>query len=151
MPLITALWHHWLRTCYICNLWSNSHLSDIYCGLSLPENSGWILNVNGSYLIDWEDPIKQDHIRQNMDYLLSGCGCKKGCTSARCGCKRKQAFCGPGCVCSGYKNVPEISTINTHSSEIHSSSDSDVSSDDDLVTEIITDTDYFMPINVIDI
>ena len=151
MPSITALWRHWLRTCYICNLWSNSHLSDIYCGLSLPENSGWILNVNGSYLIDWEDPIKQDHIRQNMDYLLSGCGCKKGCTSGKCGCKRKQAFCGPGCVCSGCKNVPEISTINTHSSEIHSSSDSDVSSDDDLETEIITDTDYFMPINVIDI
>ena len=72
------------------------------------------------------------------------------CTG-KCGCKRKQAFCGPGCVCSGCKNVPEISTINTHSSEIHSSSDSDVSSDDDLETEIITDTDYFMPINVIDI
>ena len=44
----------------------------------------------------------------------------KGCTSGKCGCKRKQAFCGPGCVCSGCKNVPEISTINTHSSEIHS-------------------------------
>lgn len=57
-PSITSLWRHWLRTSYICTLWSNSHLSDIYIRLPPPpETSGWLRMEDGSYVIDWESKI----------------------------------------------------------------------------------------------
>ena len=64
----------------------------------------------------------------NIDYLLRGCGCKKGCTTSRC----KKAFCEPGCVCSKCKNVPVQTEQNETDSESECSSttDSDVSCDD---------------------
>jgi hypothetical protein len=42
---------HWLRTSYICCLWSNAELDDVYASLPLPEESGWAVS-NGEYTID---------------------------------------------------------------------------------------------------
>ena len=141
MPSLTALLRHWLRTTYICNLWSNATLNDVYVNLPLPEGSGWILN-NGKYAIDWEDPEKQKEISHDMDQLLHGCKCKKGCTTGRCGCKRKSSFCGPGCYCSECKNVPIVQDKDSSDTET-SISDSEGSSID-LETEIVTDTEPFL-------
>lgn len=33
MPSITALQRHWLRSTYICNLWSNATQHDVYAAL----------------------------------------------------------------------------------------------------------------------
>jgi hypothetical protein len=104
-PSLTALWRHWLRATYVCKLWSNAHLSDIYSNMPLPENSGWISQDN-KYYIDWEDAEVQENITQNINYLLNGCNCKSGCTTSRCGCVKKSITCGPGCNCSGCKNIP---------------------------------------------
>jgi hypothetical protein len=66
VPSISALWHHWLRATYVCKLWSNSTLSDIYLNLSLPENSGWLLKDDGSYVIDWENQELQKSVSSNL-------------------------------------------------------------------------------------
>lgn len=60
MPSISALHRHWLRTTYICNLWSNAALGNVYASLPSPQDSGWILNGNDLYSIDWEDQDGQD-------------------------------------------------------------------------------------------
>ena len=61
IPSFMALWRHWMRATYtcICIMWANASLSDPYFNLPLPENSGWILNADGTYSIDWEDAEKQ--------------------------------------------------------------------------------------------
>jgi len=41
VPSYTALWRHWLRTCWISEMYQNSWRQDIFEGLPLPENSGW--------------------------------------------------------------------------------------------------------------
>jgi hypothetical protein len=77
---------HWLRTSYICCLWSNAELDDVYASLPLPEESGWAVS-NGEYAIStqWEDRTKMDDIGQAINQMLHGCKCRKGCSSSRCG------------------------------------------------------------------
>ena len=83
MPSITALQRHWLRSTYICNLWSNATQHDVYAALPLPENSGLILR-NAEFFIDWEDPEEQPLISQNVSNMKNGCQCKTGCSNAIC-------------------------------------------------------------------
>ena len=71
MPSVTALWRHWMRTTYICNLWGNAHLPDVYENLPLPTESGWVINKDETYSIDWDDPT-----RQQLLNLFSALPCK---------------------------------------------------------------------------
>ena len=38
---------------------------------------------------------------------IKGCGCKTGCTTKKCGCKRQESYCGPSCQCSDCKNYQQ--------------------------------------------
>jgi len=75
---------------------------------------------------------------------------QKGCKAFNCGCKKKEWYCGPGCLCQGCTNV-EHNNVPTDQSNISSSDDSDCgtsSSEDseegeDLEEEIITDDDFY--------
>ena len=152
MPSISGLYRHWLRTTYFCNLWSNAALGNVYASLPSPQDSGWILNGNNIYSIDWEDQDRQETISPSMHQIIKGCKCKKGCNTSRCGCKKKSTYCGPGCYCSSCSNIPtQIShttedngsshtTKNTGSSESESSEES--SSEESLENEIITDYNF---------
>ena len=71
VPSFTALWCHWLRSCWISQLWQNSPSSDVYSELPPPHENGWLLHQNGSYTIDWEDPEVQQKIKGTIE---------KGCT-----------------------------------------------------------------------
>ena len=54
VPSITALWRHWLRSCWTSQLWHNSSV-DVYTSLPIPEESGWNESHDG-YTFDWEAP-----------------------------------------------------------------------------------------------
>ena len=41
-----------------------------------------------------------------MALIRRGCGCKSGCSSVRCKCKKSGTHCGPGCKCTGCTNLP---------------------------------------------
>ena len=41
-----------------------------------------------------------------MSLIRKGCSCKTGCSSGRCKCKKNATHCGPGCKCTGCKNLP---------------------------------------------
>ena len=159
VPSYTALWRHWLRSCYVCKLWENSPLSNVYDNLPRPEDSGWISEGDGRYQIDWEAPEVAAKIKSNIDFLLKGCNCKKGCTSKKCGCRKKSNYCGPGCECQGCSNLPvqiqqeEDKYSDDDDDDEEEEEDSDIESDssDDasdscdelLETEIITDELFF--------
>ena len=158
VPSYTALWRHWLRTCWCTQLWQSSTQEDIYANMQPPEQFGWIHHSDGTYSIDWEDPDVQEKVRGTIDFLLKGCTCKKGCKTNRCKCRKRSNFCGPGCECQGCLNVPvqlpvaqssndtdsDENTSTTDSDENTSTTDSDDSEDsiqeeeEQLETEIIT-------------
>ena len=150
VPSYTAQWRHWLCSCWVCKLWKNSPLCDVYDNLPRPEDSGWMIRpTDASYQIDWEAPDVAAEIQSNIDFLLKGCSCKKGCRSRNCGCRKKGNYCGPGCECQGCSNLPvevqqeenddsdddEDSDIENDSNDYGSASDSC----EELETEIITD------------
>ena len=104
VPSHGALWRHWLRSCWVYKMWGKSMSKTI--GLPPPEKYGWELNHNdGTYCIDWECEEVQQQIKNSIDFLCRGCGCKKGCKTKSCGCRRKGKPCGPGCECQQCTNL----------------------------------------------
>ena len=127
MPSQTALWRHWLRSCWVSNMWRNSHLHDLYSTLPRPEESGRLRQPDGSFSIDWEAPEVLERIESNVNFLLKGCGCRKGCKTKSCGCRKKDIYCGPACECQGCCNTPvqqddEDDVDNSDSSSVTSGS-----------------------------
>ncbi|CAC5418643.1 unnamed protein product [Mytilus coruscus] len=50
-------------------------------------------------------------VEKTVEWYTKGCGCKTGCKTNRCKCKKAQndncdGFCGPGCKCVNCFNVP---------------------------------------------
>ena len=103
-PTITALWKHWMRSCWIKNMWVNSSKADQYEGLPLPETHGWLKDDSG-YSIDWESHETTQRIQATLDFLNKGCTCKTGCKTKRCSCQKNGRECGAGCECRGCTNM----------------------------------------------
>ena len=141
LPSYTALWRHWLRSCWMASLWLNASLPNPRSSLPFPENSGWLLSSERrKYTIDWEDPDIVAKVETNIALLIKGCKCKGGCKTNRCGCKKKLVSCGPGCECHECTNLSTTTisditkttmtldtteTITTNTSTEDSSDDSD--------------------------
>ena len=114
-PSVEALWRHWLRTCWVSHYWSLA-TQNRYNILDVTL-FGWKL-VNGVIEVDWDDPQNVSRVRERVQLLLHGCGCKKGCTTRRCSCVKSGKKCGPGCTCCncanvvcGHSNVEELETV----------------------------------------
>ena len=107
---------------------------------------------NCTFIIDWEDSEVQSSIENNTNSLLKGCGCKSGCKTNRCGCKKKDSYCGPGCECHECNNlqvedaiddqeVPECDSDIDNSDIDNSDEDgSSGSSDEEIETDIMKST-----------
>ena len=107
VPSYDALWRHWLRTCWISQMWGNSPQHDAMEGLPLPEHSGWKVDNDGDEF-DWESDEVQQRVKLTIDFLTRGCSCKKRQCHKKsgCGCVRNSKYCGPGCECQSCLNVP---------------------------------------------
>ena len=66
---------------------------------------GWKLTDTGTLLIDWDSEENMTEIQTRVALIRKG-GCKTGCMTARCKCKKTAIHCGPGCACIGCCNVP---------------------------------------------
>ena len=154
-PTHTALWRHWMRSCWIKGMWANSTKPDQYDGLSTPESHGW-LKTDNVYSIDWEDKEVVHKIQKTLDFLDKGCTCKTGCKTKRCGCQKAGRHCGAGCECRGCTNT-QLGGVQEMDEEQEIDEESELSeeeydtedSEEGLQTEIITDmnlddvTDWF--------
>ncbi len=63
----------------------------------------------GQIQVDWESEENLRRVRERVTLLLKGCGCKTGCTTNRCSCKKGEK-CGPGYRCRNCSN-DESSTL----------------------------------------
>lgn len=148
-PTLTALWRHWMRSCWIKNMWGNSSKADQYDGLASPETCGWLKGDN-DYSIDWEAPETRKKIQATLDFLNKGCTCKTGCKTKRCSCQKKGRECGAGCECRGCTNVKlTYSSPQYEDEEAEEESEDEDGSDElgdiddeseELKTEVITHT-----------
>lgn len=144
MPSLTSMWRHWLRSCWVAKMWSNSIEEDPYQGLPPPEECGWCLDESGAYTYDWECPEVVSKVKDTINFLTKGCSCKKGCKTNQCGCRKKKNVCGPGCQCRGCTNVGAATETQPAETEnaTETESDSEESCNESLVsveTEIVTD------------
>ena len=89
VPMHTSLWRHWKRSCWISQMWQQSNQANVFSSLPVPEDNGWTLQSDRQCIIDWESPEVQQQIKDNIEYLIKGCSCKKGCKSLKCGCRKK--------------------------------------------------------------
>ena len=155
MPTFTSLWRHWLRSCWASQLWQQSNDRGIFSTLPAPEESGWLLQSDSKYIIDWESPEVQQKIKHNIDFLTKGCSCKKGCKTFNCGCRKRSRNCGPGCLCQGCTNFNTEQVVNVcHDYNSSSNSSSDETDDEgangsehedgeELEEEIVTEDDFY--------
>ena len=144
-PTLTALRRHWIRSCWIKEMWANSSRPNLYHGLAPPETQGWLKDDSG-YNIDWEAPETRQKIQATLDFLAKGCTCKTGCRTKRRSCQKNGRYCGAGCECKGCTNmklsVPQQSELSDSEVDDPDTSDESDSSSEDLETEIITDMIY---------
>ena len=141
MPTTTAMWRHWMRSCWVANMWQSSTEENPYSELPPPQVCGWIKDENGEYTFDWECAEVQSRITDTIRFLTKGCSCKKGCQTNQCGCRKKGNRCGPGCQCQGCKNTGTVNTCTDGNlSESETESEDNSSSDEECIqTEIVTD------------
>jgi len=55
----SSLWQHWLRSCWVSRLWQQASQPNIFSALPAPEESGWLLQNDNNFIIDWESPEVQ--------------------------------------------------------------------------------------------
>ena len=120
-----SLLRHWKRSCWVRSVWSQSTSNHITCP---PLNDhGWKQPDQNTLSIDWDSESNVSQIRSRVDLICKGCGCKTGCHTARCKCKKRHQCCGVGCKCSGYTNLPLQATSHPSNTDL----DSDSSSEDE--------------------
>ena len=67
--------------------------------------NGWKWIDTDILQIDWDsDDISE--VRTRVALIKKGCGCKTGCMTNRCKCKKSGYFCRPGCACLSCCNLP---------------------------------------------
>ena len=104
VPSSDALLRHWKRTCWVSSTWAQATSNNM---VHPPmEEFGWLKRDEHTLLIDWDSDVNMSQIRERVSLIRKGCSCKTGCSSGRCKCKKSATHCGPGCKCTGCKNLP---------------------------------------------
>ena len=68
------------------------------------ENFGWSIS-DGDISIVWDSEVNKQTVRNRVNSLMKGCKCSTGCSSGRCGCKRRGVTCSVGCQCVNCTNT----------------------------------------------
>ena len=142
IPSDDALQRHWKRSCWVVSVWrqaTQNHI--IYTPL---DGNGWKQPDPNTLLLDWDSDNNIDRVRTIVALIKKGCGCKTGCLSARCKCKKGGNYCGPGCKCHRCCNLPANASPDMVNIEVDEAEDCDSDSDlenevDDIMNDIFGD------------
>ena len=106
IPSTEALWRHWKRSCWVIDMWRQADRNTMQ--VANITSHGWNV-VDDNLTIDWDSNENQTAVNERVLLLTIGCKCKTGCTTGRCGCKKKGQSCSEGCSCLHCSNLPNIS------------------------------------------
>ena len=109
IPSDESLWLHWKRSCWVSNMWEQADKNVMDIGEV--SDFGWTVK-NNTLSVVWDSQSNVMSIRQRVGALLWGCKCITGCTTGRCGCRKKQQYCMEGCECKNCTNL-ESSVLTT--------------------------------------
>ena len=109
VPSLEALQYHWLRSCWVLQVWQQAHSQQVT--LAPLDGNGWVINKDGQLNILWDTPENMQKVKQRVRLLMNGCGCKSGCRTGRCGCKKRSSVCGVGCHCINCENTEQDDVI----------------------------------------
>ena len=103
-------WQKVLRANFTATRWKSSHVARPI--LDDPKKHGWYWNQqNGAY-----SPVMTTLIPAPESVVeLSICGCKTGCKSLRCMCKKNDFVCTEMCLCKVCENVLNRTDIQMNS------------------------------------
>ena len=105
IPSFESLKYHWVRSCWILHMWQQAQCNHMM--LAPLHNHGWTRETDGNFSIFWDTEENRKRVKSRVDLLMKGCGCKSGCSSNRCGCRKSGELCRPGCRCVNCKNTEE--------------------------------------------
>lgn len=135
IPSNDALERHWKRACWVMTVWRQCTQTNIvYPPL---DGNGWKKTTPNSLAIDWDSEENTARVREMIALIKTGCGCKTGCQTSRCKCKRGGNYCF-GCKCVRCSNLPTIPNTGTDFNT------DDEESDTDSETELQRDVDATM-------
>ena len=104
------------------------HVLTLLIPISALTTHGW-KRENGELGIQWDSPKNLTKSKERVEYVLSGCKCKTGCTNKRCKCFKQERRCGPGCKCVNCMNTLSNHLLDVHdlvlSEQCHSNSEDD--------------------------
>jgi len=111
------------------------------------EMDGNSLISTHALLVDWDSDDSIAKVRTAVAFIKKGCGCKTGCLTSRCKCKKGGNHCGPGCKCLRCCNLPantsqdmvNIEVLVEETEECDSDSDDDVDNMETEVDDIMND------------
>ena len=106
------------------------------------EDFGWLKQDQHTLLIDWDSDVNMSQIRERVALIRRGCGCKSGCSSGRCKCKKSGTLCGPGCKCTGCTNLP-VEALRPGQTD-QSDSETDSVNSEDSEVELNNEVDRLM-------
>lgn len=105
IPSLDALQFHWLRSCWVVHTWRQAQSNRVV--LAPLHGNGWV-REEGKLNIVWDTMENRRKVKQKVQLLMKGCGCKSGCRSNRCGCRKNGSACGPGCHCVNCMNIENV-------------------------------------------
>ena len=86
IPSFEALQYHWIRSCWVLHMWHQAQYGRPM--LAPLDGNGWV-REDGVLNIVWDSPENMQKVREAVRLLTNGCGCKTGCTTKRCGCRKR--------------------------------------------------------------
>lgn len=107
IPSYDALERHWKHSCWVQCVWNQATSNNII--YPVLHGNGWKQVDSTTLAIDWDSDSNVTTIRDRVALIQKGCGCKTGCQTNRCKCKKSNHACGPGCKCQSCTNLPQTS------------------------------------------
>ena len=99
---------HWMRSCWVLHLWGQADLNQMT--VQPMSEHGWSIE-NGQVSIVWDSDENLRSLRHRIHNLTSGCKCATGCSTKRCGCRKRGNICSAGCECTNCCNVSQQSEV----------------------------------------
>ena len=105
IPSYDALHYHWLRSCWVLHMWHQAECNAMT--LAYLNGNGVILKDENQEIL-WDTPENIQSVRQHVRLLMNGCGCKSGCRTGQCSCKKSARDCGAGCRCTHCESTQDV-------------------------------------------
>lgn len=104
VPSVGALVFHFLGAVLVLRIWNAACIG----WMSIPalESFGYRRNESDGLEIVYNFQGRLKRVEEQVELVLKGCGCKKGCETRQCKCRKVGHSCSVGCRCLGCKNVP---------------------------------------------